>query len=594
MKNTEHNIFIEEVYKNLLSDLNSFDIISSIDSKNSLRSLIRTFYQGLSGELSPKFYLNSLPPGSGKTQAISSFVRVWKSKGFLPAGGILIALKTKDEIQTLADRLDLDKAEFAAFTRDDAINALGRSNADNAPVLITTQQMVISRTEDRTFAGTSAFHYRGKPRALRIWDESFIRAEPVSFDLYGLRALPSILGYRFPALADEISAFSDVVGNAEPGDRVRVPGSIGEALKPARSAIAHGSFKLQPASGALIDGLYKTLGRELIVLATGGKANRSLAGSSRPMPADIAPLIITDASGDVRSTYSLMEQASGNLVRLPSAPMRYSKMHIHLWETSASKETLGNSQKNGDVYRHITKAMTEVAGPWLVISFKGAQDKVDVEAELKSTLRGEVDFSFLNWGRHHGINAYKDVRNILVVGSYFYPPQAYSALGIASVGLPVSKAPDIDRMAVKAGEFQHNMLQAILRGNARNSVDGVAGECDVYIIASARNHARRLLAATFPGAEISNWGPPKNRPLTGHAKAVMDAIDRLMTSSVMKIRKKDIYTAANISKNEFHRQTEKPVVQVLLRARGIISQGQHLVRRGSDGGTAVDEIVGST
>ena len=51
---------------------------------------------------------------------------------------------------------------------------MGKAVVNDAQVLITTQQMVERRLNGGNFKNASKFHFRGHPRAVRIWDESYL------------------------------------------------------------------------------------------------------------------------------------------------------------------------------------------------------------------------------------------------------------------------------------------------------------------------------------------------------------------------------------------------------------------------------------
>jgi hypothetical protein len=325
------NYFVEISSRSLFNDISSFGVILSEGGKEALKSLMQTFFEGLSGVLESNFYLNSLPPGSGKTQAISSFVRTWKEKGFHPSGGIIIGLKTKDEIEGLVRRLGIGPEDFSCLTSDERVNALGRADVDSAPVLLTTQQMIIRRTGDRSFAAACDFHFSGKPRALRIWDESFSLAEPVTLTTYAMQRLPGLLQRSFGSVADEIEAFAEAVRTSEPDRPLRIPASLRGGLAQVLAAAQHGQIHLQTEERSVVERLHGATGRDLLVRTVGGSHDRALVGATRPLPKDFAPAIITDASVRVRATYDIMERVQGNVVRLPSSSTDYRNVRIHLW-----------------------------------------------------------------------------------------------------------------------------------------------------------------------------------------------------------------------------------------------------------------------
>jgi hypothetical protein len=575
----DKELFVEEAFSRLIDDLASYGNAVSQQEKHSLYALLENFFDAVSNDLPTKFYLNSLPPGSGKTQAISSFVRVWKSNGFQPSGSILIGLKTKDEIAGFVDRLGLGAEDFACFTRDEAVNALGRPDAENAPVLLTTQQMIISRTNDRSFAAARDFHFLDQPRTLRIWDESFMLAEPVSLTLYALQRLPGLLHRRFADVADRISMLIDGLRTADSKGVIRVPASLGGGLAKIMTLAKEGSVSVPAAELGVIEKLHAAAGRDLLIRPTGGSFDRALVGSTRPIPEDFAPAIITDASGRVRETYTILDANRGNVVHLPSSVTDYRNLHLHLWQTACGKEVLEDATASRAIYRNIAKQMEGSREPWLIISHK-ANAGLDVRTDLDDATGGTVPFEYLHWGRHYGTNTYNRIKNVVVIGTYFYPTEAYEALGMAAAGLSAEDAPSFDIKALRAGEFKHNMLQAILRGNARNSLNGIAGECNVYVVASPKVDALGLLEETFPGAEITSWGPKRNAVLRGNALAVTNAIDKLMTATVMEIGKGEVCREAGIRLDDLRRQLPKEPVQAFLRSRGITVTHNHFRREG--------------
>jgi len=557
---TPKEAFINSCFNEYKSTIRYYGVSISEEGLKSIEALLNAFYDSLEGKLAAKIYLNTLPPGFGKTEAIASFIKVWKENGFHPAGGILVGLQTKNEIEALVKRLDLAPEDVAVLTRDEEINALGSGDANTAPVLITTQQMIIRRTADRSFAAAREFHYQALPRALRIWDESYLPAKAIDLSLYDLQRLPSRLHRHFGSLVEHLNALAMQVRDAGEGDIVNIPGMLLKAMPAVREMQLQGRLKLAPDELLILEKLELAAGRSMVVKSARGSSNRMLIGSSRPLPDDLLPLIVTDASGRVRGTYDLMDQARGNLVRLPSAGADYSNLKIHLMSRASGKDALADPDGNWPIYRHVVAEMLRRPGRWLVISYK-ADHQQDVETAIKEALGGSVEFDFLHWGAHHGTNAFKDVENIVVIGSYFYPDDSYRALAIAATGLPVGEMLEYDNSAFRADEFKHNMYQAILRGSARKADAGVASPCKVFIVASPKNDAGELLAQTFPGATIEPWGEPRRAEHTRHEKALIDAIDALLPVGVQEVSKKKLGEYAGFStKQELGRQLRRAAV----------------------------------
>ncbi len=185
------NDLIKNAFDILVNRLSSYGSRIDLDSKKALLSLLTTFYDSLTGNLDSKYYLASLDPGCGKTESISCFLQAWKEADFKPEGSILIAVNTLDQIESLVTRLKLDKQDFACFTNDNGLNALGmgKDKAYSARVLFTTHQMIAARTRDRSFTAQADFHYDGLVRSLRIWDETFVLSETITLGISEVHSL---------------------------------------------------------------------------------------------------------------------------------------------------------------------------------------------------------------------------------------------------------------------------------------------------------------------------------------------------------------------------------------------------------------------
>src|SRR5262249_5930391 len=81
-----------------------------------------------------------------------------------------------------------------------------------------------------------------------------------------------------------------------------------------------------------------------VTIRQDGVYGRAVIDYRDTLPEDLAPMVILDASGRVRTTYRDLEQERGTLVRLKSAPKSYDKLTIHTWQVGGGKRAF---QKNG-------------------------------------------------------------------------------------------------------------------------------------------------------------------------------------------------------------------------------------------------------
>lgn len=518
-------------YYSLIKRLEGYGNTVTQENKESLRGLMNLYASALVGILEISYYLCPLEPGAGKTESISCFIEEWKARGFLSGGSILIAVNTKDQIKSLVKRLGMDDSDFACFTRDEEFDSLGVGieNRSNARILLTTQQMVAARSFNGDFNRIPDFFYKGSRRPLIIWDESYIQSEQVSLAVNKIYKLVDDLNEYHRGFADTLAEFAAGLTVNTVGQRVVVGDDIRQFIVMLNTDAKDGdrnAARIKAEHSQTLDALTKGHKGELRLGQYGGVSSLTLVGCGKPMPADFAPVIILDASGRVRATYDLMEAAGVEVVRLPAKPNDYANMKIRFWQTACGKDALRDDAKNRVIIGAVAKVIQERPDEdWLVIGPKAsARDGIAVEGWLRETLppaindRGNV--RYLHWGRHTATNDYKNVRNVIVIGTFDYGNAGYDALAAAARGACTDSLDRKGSYSLFRAEYSHNLLQAVMRGNARNAKEGKCGECNVYVIASAKVNVE-LLGILFPGADIQMWRKYE-KELKGQAKQLVD------------------------------------------------------------------------
>ena len=140
------------------------------------------------GRCPQKFFLSSLDPGVGKTQTVTHFLKALTASTDHLDVGVLICVSRLDEIDRFVAEMELARIDYAVLTSDQERNKLGIGSERSrlARVLFTTQQMIESRGAGRDFDDIRAFQFFGRPRQVRIWDESILPGQPVTLNRYDL------------------------------------------------------------------------------------------------------------------------------------------------------------------------------------------------------------------------------------------------------------------------------------------------------------------------------------------------------------------------------------------------------------------------
>ncbi|TWB77259.1 hypothetical protein FBZ87_10374 [Nitrospirillum amazonense] len=530
----------------------------------------------ISGVTPARYHLAALDPGLGKTTALVSFLQALCRQDRTGAVGVLVGLSRKAEIKDVVEAARLHTDDFAVFTADEELNALGGRHPTKARVLFTTQAMIASRCQQHLFADTEVFHYQGHPRRVRIWDETFERARGVTIERDHIPKLYSHFRVRNPDLVSVLETIHRDLEAAEDGNVYQVPD-----LASAFGLDLGSDYRRAQVDLSTVE---DEAARRLILLSNKPclvrhhQEGRYLISVDEHLPRDLAPLVILDASGRVRDTYALWEHHGNTLVRLPDAPKSYEGLIIHHWARGGGKTAFRSAPAT------LTDGIADTINskpdePWLVIHHKRTKrEDPDIEALLKDKITGDTTrVSFLTWGMHHGTNAYANVPNVILAGNLYYREMDYEAIWYAATGKPVEAGgcPPDERRRVEAGEFRHQVLQALCRAVVRKSVGGSCPPCHAYVIASARTTASDL-RETFPGCTVVDWVPRIEEP-TGRVAEALKIIARWFADnpSQTRVKFKVIYEPLGLTTQKFLTNVRQHrVFMAKLEAMGIREYGK--------------------
>jgi hypothetical protein len=518
-----------------------------------LADLVSTLEAMANGEAQPKIYLSSLDPGVGKTTAVRFFLDVLLSKPYHQDAGVLLCVARLDEVKNLVESIGIADEMLCVLTSDTKVNDLGKARADQAQVLITTQQMVERRLCGGDFKATSEFYFLGRPRAVRIWDETFLPGVPVTVGRFALSSLFEPLNYADPKLTEMLVGIFNDISACQDGDLYWLP-NFEETTKTDLNDLLRIFDSDKPGNDAKrrdLSFLWWLSGRIVVVRKNDAKNNAAVEFNDTLR--GLEPLIVLDASGRVRSTYTDMEDERGSLVRLKSAPKSYDKLTVHTWTVGGGKRAFKN---NG------AKLMAGIAATidtkpdeeWLVVCHQEDANVGDVQKGVTERLlkTPSGNLSWVTWGNHMATNAFVHVPNIILAGTLFYRTSTYDALKRLGAGRnptdgPVTKD---ELEAVQDGENMHLILQALCRGAVRKSDGASCHPCDAYIIASVKSRIPALIPIIFPGCRQAPWRPVQ-RTLRGHVRAAIEYIGKHLQAEGSMLKFTQVSKALGMTPRDF-------------------------------------------
>ena len=546
-----------------------------------LTDLMVTLEQMAEGSALPYFYLSSLDPGVGKSEAVAHFVRTLVRSDAHRNVGVLICVSRLAEVEAYVKRMKLPESDYAVFTADDDMNKLGSGSPATARVLFTTQQMLERRCKDKLLLNTEVFGYLGQRRQVRIWDESILPGRVVTVSRDDIASLFKPLRRTYPALTEALYQLFGGLAQMADGTLYDVPdfsAAHGVEVNEVLRLLNNRSNSDQAAASAL----WLLSGKTVVVRRDGAHGN-TLLSYEETLPSDLAPILVLDASGRVRGTYDEWERGRRTLRRLATAEKSYRNLTIHVWERGGGKNSFARAPDtlaDGIASTINTKPGEE----WLIVCHQ-PNGQFDVEASVRSLLQGDQRrVHFITWGNHHATNQFRDVKNVILAGTLFYRPSYYESTGRLSSGRSPASGPypeDAIRH-ITQGEHRHLILQAACRGSVRQCDGDACWPCDVYIIASAKNGIPASLPAIFPGCTVKAWRPLAVA-LTGKVKLAIDYIKKTSEKAGdRRITFQQVMNAINMrgSSNFRARIRQHPDFVDALTALGMTEHGRGFARVG--------------
>ena len=377
----------------------------SNENLEALREIIETMVAMAEGTADANtIYLSSLNAGDGKSTTMAKSLPIIAEE--YPEAGILICVSSLAEIASFLSEYKVgvrvkvginEKAYFGVdgsvvleedFEHNHEANLLPlvelnkHISYENAPIIITTQQMLSRRSSFRdAFKEVPAYFFKGQPRRVKVWDESLEATQETEADVSAVESLTHL----FNLLSKQANSMSIYFDNAKVS---AVIGSVVKDLKALRTEegeelgwrrfanytvpdlwrAIEGSVedlranpkKSRDAFNDVVEGLTGQKDYKNALVALLRSSNKDITVSAdksqqtyliyfqNVIHEDFLPALVLDASGTVRQTYNAYSDQEGtrkwNVVRLKTCKRNHSAITIHHKELSTSKSVWTDTQ----------------------------------------------------------------------------------------------------------------------------------------------------------------------------------------------------------------------------------------------------------
>lgn len=416
----------EETIYRLMEYFNTVNHNPSRQMLEALLDLASKMEQMAFGTADKKLFLSSLDPGIGKTMTLSKFLEVLLDSGHHHDVGVIVCVSRLTEVERLVQDININPASLAVLTSDYELNELGCSDANDAQILVTTQQMVEKRLRGGGFSTCRDFFYKDQIRKVRIWDETFLPGEPITLNANDLGFLFKPLAYISVDLCQSVKDIFYEIEELQDGERYTLPDfaeSFGFDINDVLAQFAGSTEENRPLNEeqSMIASMLWLLSGQTVVIRKDGVLGQTLVDYRDTIPNDLAPMVILDASGRVRETYTDLELTRSSLVRLKSAMKRYEPLTLNVWRQGGGKDAW---YRNRDLLiEGIVKTIKHKPDEsWLVVGHRPDNRIGDIEEDIREQLNDDEQVSFITWGNHMATNKFRDVQNIILAGTLFYRP----------------------------------------------------------------------------------------------------------------------------------------------------------------------------
>ena len=503
----------QEVIKRLKPKFAEWGHDPSAQLLKALTHISTTLVAQAEGNLAPCIYLSSIDPGGGKTETLIETIKVLLE--VYPDYNAILCLGTYDEIKRISKKFNKD--EFACFTRDKEVNqlGLGEKNKDEAPILLTTQQMVDARLKEKGFIDADEFYYKGKPRIGRAWDESILLGDQLILDSKKIAAMLVVTQKDFPDWTEQAQNLFVAITQATEDQAVEVPNLYQFTHEYEIRELFKDCDDDDKVTADDVSMLFRFSERTVNVVRDNTKKTKMIC-YVETLPDDIWPVIVLDASSSFRKTYQFMNDVDNNIRQLETAKKNYENATFHVCPKGGGKSTINlNPEKYiQGVSRQIDKSDLKQ----LVVHHKNLN--ISFNEEVDKLVTGDKSrVGYLTYGKHAGTNEFSDRTIVILAGTLFYDPATKHLLVRLTKKLKPDQKPTGDDLKLtELSESANCIFQAAGRGAIRLSDGEGCPECHIYLY--ARPEVSAVLKVIFPGCNVVSWDGVEEE-LTGNEEKIV-------------------------------------------------------------------------
>jgi hypothetical protein len=294
-------------------------------------------------------------------------------------------------------------------------------------------------------------------------------------------------------------------------------------------------------------------------------------------------MFVLDASARLTGNYNELRNYEFKVVQMEPAQVSYANLDIEWWDKGCGQTVLSTAKERATIIAAVAELVNSKSSEsWLIVHRKSfGRPEVDgstsIPEDLQKLILEPSRVRSVTWGRHLGSNAFRDIPNVIIMGSYGYGGGAYDALHLAIAGQAEGLVTNEQRRAREDAEFCHNLYQAVCRSRVRQQQDGVCSRASAYLIMTRNEHRESLVARCFPDSTVRMWQPvqPVKKSKSQH---VIDVLETKFANRTI-IRKQDIIEACGGNDRSYLDKVFRgSAFKAYAKAKGLVRKGGYIFR----------------
>jgi hypothetical protein len=587
------------IIRNTVNELTGYGRIFRDEDLESLTAVATTVQKMVNGTAGPMLYLATQPTGWGKTSVVAASVKAIVNEPACADVGVLVLVNQLEQIPILVKRMGLRKDQFDVRTgkENEELNSMGRTSLfskqkdrnqshHDAQVLFTTQQKLRAMmAHQKDFEAMKFFEYRGRLRAVRLWDEAYVPIDPVT-----------ITTIEVAGFAERLAS----AGEQQAAAKIREWLASMAATLPEYSQVPTWAFHVQLNTD--FDALMEALseggdeqamiaeamcwldGKEVRVERQDYRHQTVTIAYRRSIPYNIEPLLIFDAGGKEAAHYRLMARNRGGIIKLPSVTKTYKNLTVRFWDRATGHAEYRKKKSIEEFADVVAQAICEKprSEEVLIVHRRGVKAPATT---LPALIRAKVaklngDPERLHFLQHYATNRHQHTKHVILVGVHQAPLTSIKALVYGATGKPMrARVSKRDVELMRMSRIMGDTNQAVGRGAVRHMIDGdVPIGCTLDLIASSWGPLGfrdpfGTLAEMFPGATIKPWYPTAKAKEENSLLAFVDAA-RIVLDDQQEVivTLRELATIAGYSERTLQRALNSGELIALLAEHGLTAR----------------------